>query len=309
MNIRTVDLNLFIVFRAIYTTRNVTKAGDYVNMTQSAVSNALRRLRERFDDPLFVRTPEGMEPTPLAHELISMVEEGLNSLTLAISKAQRFDVATSDRLFRIVINDIGQALLLPSLLNPARVQAPFARFETVGASSSEEARTLLLEGKVDIALGSWLPMGPGFQVEMLVEEVFVSLVGRQHGIQSDAFTYEEYLDSQHVAYRPSGAVDTALQKTLYQQGILTERNVVLTLAHALGAADVVAVSDLVLTLPARLAGAILRARSDLRCVRLPFQVEPYPVWQQWHERVNEDAANCWLRKLIFQTVLEAPLPI
>ncbi|MCI2809841.1 LysR family transcriptional regulator [Eoetvoesiella caeni] len=308
MNIRTVDLNLFLVFQAIYVTRNVTKAGEHLNMTQSAVSNALKRLRERFDDPLFLRTQVGMVPTPLADALIDLVEEGLHKLTQAIDKTQRFDPATTDRLFRIAINDIGQLVLLPGFLNPARAAAPFARFETVGASSAEEARALLLSGKVDIAIGSWLPMGPGFQVQVLCEETFVALIGRQHSMQSDAFTYKEYLQSQHVTYRPSGASDAALQDTLYQQGILAERNVVLTMAHALGAADVAATSDLVLSLPMRLAGTILRGRSDLRSVRLPFHVGPFPIWQQWHDRFNADPANLWLRELAFQAFLKAPLP-
>ncbi len=299
MNIRTVDLNLFLVFRAVYMTRNVTKAGDYVNLTQSAVSNALKRLRERFDDPLFVRTADGMEPTPLADELIALVEEGLEKLAQAVDKAERFDAATSTRLFRIAINDIGQMVLLPGFLNAAREAAPLARFETVGPSNAEEARSLLLEGKVDIALGSWLPMGPGFLHEVLCRETFVALVGKQHGIQSDTFTYKQYLDSQHVTYRPSGASDAALQNTLYQKGILGDRNVVLTMAHALGAADVVASSDLVLSVPHRLAITIMSSRSDLRIVGLPFHVGPFCVWQQWHERYDLDEANRWLRELIF----------
>ncbi|WP_397474902.1 LysR family transcriptional regulator [Pusillimonas sp.] len=299
MNIKTVDLNLFLVFRAVYTMRNVTKAGDYLNLTQSAVSNALKRLRERFDDPLFVRTPEGMEPTPLADELISLVEEGLEKLTQAVDKAQRFDAPTSARLFRIAVNDIGQMVLLPGFLNAAREAAPLVRFETVGPSNAEEARTLLLEGKVDVALGSWLPMGTAFKDQVLCKETFVALVGKRHGFKGATFTYKQYLGSQHVTYRPSGASDAALQNTLYQKGILAERNVVLTMAHALGAADVVASSDLVLSVPRRLARTVLQSRSDLCEVGLPFQVGPFCIWQQWHERYDLDSANRWLRELIY----------
>src|SRR5690606_34936919 len=108
VNINTVDLNLFLIFRAVYLTRNVTKAGECVNMTQSAVSNALKRMRERFDDPLFIRTATGVSPTPLADALIGAVEEGLRKLSAAIDKAKGFDSETSERLFRIAMNDIGQ---------------------------------------------------------------------------------------------------------------------------------------------------------------------------------------------------------
>jgi len=308
MNIRTVDLNLFLVFRAIYLTRNVTKAGEHVNLTQSAVSNALKRLRERFDDPLFVRTSYGMEPTPLADELIVLVDDALEKLAQAVDKAQRFDAATSTRHFRIAVNDIGQMVLLPGFLNAARQAAPHVRFETVGPSNAEEARALLLEGKVDVALGSWLPMGVGFKDQVLCKETFVALVGKRHGFKGRVFTYKQYLDCQHVTYRPSGASDAALQDTLYQKGILAEREVVLTMAHALGAADVVASSDLVLSVPRRLARAILQSRTDLREVNLPFDVEPFRVWQQWHERLDLDDANRWLRELIFNAFRDGARP-
>lgn len=311
MNINTVDLNLFLVFRAIYLTRSVTQAGDLVSMTQSAVSNALKRLRDRFDDPLFVRTPEGMAPTPLADELIGLVEEGLQKFTRAIDKAQRFDPATSDRLFRVAINDIGQLVLMPGFLSAARQAAPDVRFETVGASSAEEARSLLLEGKIDVAIGSWRAMGPGFIEQVLCDETFVALLSRQHAIQSADITLEQYLAAEHVTYRPSGASDAALQGTLLEHGVLGQRKVVLTAAHSLGLASVVASSQLLLTVPRRLAIAMAYSRPELRIVPLPFSVTAFQVRQQWHERFDADSANRWLRQLIviaFQAALAAPLP-
>ncbi|WP_372662168.1 LysR family transcriptional regulator [Hydrogenophaga sp.] len=306
MNINTVDLNLFLVFRAIYVTHSVTQAGDFLCMTQSAVSNALKRLRDRFNDPLFLRTPAGMMPTPMADELIGLVEEGLLRFTQAIDKVQHFDPATSDRLFRIAINDIGQLVLMPGLIKAARRLAPALRFETVGASNGDDARNLLLEGKIDIAVGSWSPMGEGFHVQALSDETFVGLVGRDHPIQADRLTLEQYLAAEHVAYRPSGASDAALQVILLQQGVLAQRKVVLTAAHSLGLSAVVAATGLLLTVPYRLAVAMSGPRSDLRMVYLPFQVGPFQVRQQWHERFDTDTGNGWLRRLIFDVFQELP---
>ncbi len=307
MNIKTVDLNLFLVFRAVYLTRNVTQAGDCVNMTQSAVSNALKRMRERFDDPLFIRTPTGVAPTPLADELFGPVEEGLRKLSLAIDKARGFHPAHSDRLFKIAMNDIGQLVLLPELFRGARAAAPHVRFETVGASSGEEARSLLLEGKIDVALGSWKPMGEGFASQVVCEEIFVALVGRQHPIASDTFTLTEYLASEHITYRPSGASDVALQDTLFALGIQPERKVALTVSHALGLAEVLSESCLVLSIPLRLARSLQCSHPGLRIVRLPFKVGPFQITQQWHERWEYDSGNRWLRDQIYLAFSKSPL--
>jgi len=309
MNINTVDLNLFLVFHAIYATRSVTQAGDTLGMTQSAVSNALKRLRERFDDPLFVRTPTGMLPTPLADALIELVEAGLAKFTQAIDQAQRFDPGTSDRCLRIAVNDIGQLVLMPGLMRTVRAMAPGLRFETIGASSADEARTLLLEGRIDVAIGSWPPMGPGFHCEKLCDETFVALLSRDHEIRSERLTIEEYLSAEHLAYRPSGASDAALQNVLFAEGVLAQRKVVLTAAHSLGLEHVVGNSRLVLTVPSRLARAMVDARSDLRLVHLPFQVGPFEIWQQWHERCEFEAGNRWLRELIFSVFEVLPRPL
>lgn len=309
MNINTVDLNLFLVFRAVYVTRSVTQAGDSLSMTQSAVSNALKRLRERFDDPLFVRTPSGMEPTPMASELIGLVEEGLEKFTRAIDQAQRFEPAQSDRRFRLAMNDIGQFVLMPGLLAATQDVAPGVRFETVGASSADEARDLLLEGKIDVAIGSWPPFGQGFCRTKMCDETFVVVLGASHDIGSDTLTTDQYLGAQHLTYRPSGASDAALQQTLFANGLLAQRKVVLTAAHSLGLERVVASSRLLLTVPSRLARAMVAASPGLRFAHLPFAVEPFQIWMQWHERFDSDSGNRWLRSVTEAVFYSLPMPI
>ena len=305
MNINTVDLNLFLVFQAIYTTRSVTLAGDRIGMSQSAVSNALKRLRERFADPLFVRTPNGMVPTAVAAKLIEPIEEGLAKFNQAIDQTRRFDPATSNQLFRIAINDIGQLVLMPKLLAAALAQAPKVRFETVEVTPAN-CRQLMVDRRVDLAIGSWEPLGSGIYQQRLFEEGYVVLLGANHPLKSEKIELAEYLAAEHIVYRPSGASYDALQATLSGLNVLDQRKVVLTAAHSLGLSTMVAASGLLLSLPERLAQAMAASGTDLRIAQLPFVVPPFPIKQQWHEQSHSDAGHQWLRRLVFDCFNDLP---
>lgn len=305
MNIHTVDLNLFLVFQAIYATRSVTLAGDRLGMSQSAVSNALKRLRERFDDPLFVRTPNGMVPTAVAAKLIEPVEEGLGKLNQAIDQSRRFDPATSTQLFRIALNDIGQLVLMPPLLAKAQQLAPAVRFETVEASPSN-CRQLMVDGAIDLAIGSWQPLGTGIYQQRLFEEGYVALLSAEHELKAEKLELPEYLEAAHIVYRPSGASYDALHSTLADLNVLEKRKVVLTAVHSLGLSTMVASSRLLLSVPERLALAMAASRSGLRIAQLPFTVQRFPIKQQWHEQRHADAGHQWLRRLVFEIFTDLP---
>jgi DNA-binding transcriptional LysR family regulator len=299
MNINSIDLNLFLVFQAIYATRSVTLAGDRLGMTQSAVSNALKRMRERFNDALFVRSADGMVPTPVAERLIAPIEEGIACLVQAVDQGRTFEPETSSRIFRIAVNDIGQLVMMPELLSVARSVAPGVRFETVDVSMAD-ARQRMLHGQIDIALGSWEPMGPSFYQQRLFDETFVVLMSKASPLGArERIELEDYLAAEHIAYRPQGTTDSQLQQTLDRAGALDRRRVVLTAAHSLGLTSIVATSGLLLTAPARLAKAMVATRADLRSVDAPFEVRPFEIRQQWHERFHQDSGNRWLRELIF----------
>lgn len=310
MNINSIDLNLFLVFQAIYATRSVTLAGERLGMTQSAVSNALKRMRERFNDVLFVRSADGMVPTPVAQRLITPIEEGLAYLSQAIDQGRTFDAGQSTRIFRIAVNDIGQLVMMPELLSVARGLAPGVRFETVDASMSE-ARQRMLHGQIDLALGSWDAMGPSFYQQRLFDETFSVLVARSSPLAaSTSMTLDAYLEAEHIAYRPQGTTDSQLQQALDRSGALDRREVVLTAAHSLGLASIVATSNLLLTAPDRLARAMAASRADLHILKAPFDVTPFEIRQQWHERFHQDSGSRWLRELMFglfhQRSLRAP---
>lgn len=305
MNINTVDLNLFLVFQAIYTTRSVTLAGERMGMSQSAVSNALKRLRERFDDPLFVRTPNGMVPSAVAIKLIEPVDEGLARLNQAIDQSRRFDPATSNQLFRIALNDIGQLVLMPPLLAKAQALAPRVRFETVEASPSN-CRQLMVDGTIDLAIGSWQPLGTGVYQQRLFEESYVVLLSANHELRGETIEIQDYLDAAHIVYKPSGASYDALHTILADLNVLDKRKVVLTAVHSLGLSTMVANSSMLLSLQERLALAMTVSRSDLRIAKLPFTVPLFPIKQQWHEQRHADAGHQWLRRLVFDIFNDLP---
>jgi DNA-binding transcriptional LysR family regulator len=299
VNIHSIDLNLFLVFQAIYATRSVTLAGERLGMTQSAVSNALKRMRERFNDALFVRSADGMVPTPVAERLIAPIEQGIACLVQAVDQGRTFEPETSSRTFRIAVNDIGQLVMMPELLSVARGIAPGVRFETVDASMAE-ARQRMLNGQIDIALGSWESMGPSFYQQRLFDETFVVLMSKASSLGTrERIELDDYLAAEHIVYRPQGTTDSQLQQTLDRAGALDQRRVVLTAAHSLGLSSIVAASGLLLTVPARLAKAMVASRADLHSIAAPFEVMPFEIRQQWHERFHQDSGNRWLRELIF----------
>lgn len=303
MNIHSVDLNLFLVFHAIYLTRSVTLAGERLNMTQSATSNALKRLRERLNDPLFVKTPDGMMPTPLADRLFDPIEAGINQLTEAIDQGREFDIKNSNRVFKIAINDIGQLVVIPRLLELMRQEAPNVCLETVDTSSSD-AKQKMLSGKIDLAVGSWEAMGPSFYQQRLFEETFVVLMSAKNPLKNKKLTLDDYMAADHIAYSPSGTTNFELEQLLDRTGIIRQRKVVLTAAHSLGLSTIVASSNLLLTAPNRLAKAMVSNRKDLFIATAPFEVSPFQIKQQWHERYHLDGGNRWLRNLLFNICSE-----
>ena len=299
MDLLSVDLNLFLVFRAIHAQRSVTAAGDQLCMTQSAVSYALKRLRERFNDPLFVRTPDGMQPTPMAGQLIALVEQGIGSFTQAVDRARPFDPTTAERCFRLAINDLGQMVTVPRLLALLRRSAPGVALRTCPVANSQEVRQLLESGEAEISLGSWEPLGTGFRHQRVFDADFCVLMSRHHPIASARLTLDDYLAAEHIAYRPSGRSDNKLHAALVREGLLQRRRVVLQAAHALGLAAIVAQSQLLLTVPTRLAQALAGRGDDLHLAALPFEVEPFPIWTQWHDRFDADGGHRWFRRAMF----------
>lgn len=299
MSLKTIDLNLLHVLRIVYATRSASKAGRQLGMTQSAVSNALRRLRVRLDDPLFVRSNEGMLPTALVESMIAPIAEGLDRIEDAVTKPRRFDPATSDRLFRILMSDLAQLIFMPRLIAHLAAAAPDLRLETLDVSP-EEGRLAMHEGSIDLVVGNWPAMGPDYYRQRLFSESFVVLMSQGNRLAKRKLTKGDYLKARHVDYHPGGATYASLrrmlQKVLVQEKLA--RHVTFTAGHALGLAAIIAESELLLTLPGRLAASLAAGRSMLVIKPLPFPMPALTITQQWHARAHRDPANVWLRRQV-----------
>lgn len=293
MNINTFDLNLLLVFDAMLRTRSTTLAGERMGLTQSAISNALKRLRQIFDDPLFVKTPDGMMPTPCAERMAEPIQEALFQIRNTIEDRDGFTPDESQRTFRLCVSDVGQMMLLPRLLSHLRTEAPHVNLETI-ESTPQDAPGLLATGEIDLAIGFRKELGEGFHSQKLAQDHFVCLLRADHPTIRNQLTLEQFLSAAHAEYRPSGGSYSVFEEAV--KGVVANRGV-LRLAHLAGIASVISHSDLVIVVPRRLA-EILSRDSDLQVLSLPFESPVFEVTQQWHGRFHKDPGHRWLRAVI-----------
>ena len=290
MSLHKVDLNLFVVFDAIYQQGNLTRASEVLFMSQPAVSNALARLRESLNDPLFVRAPGGVRPTPMAENIIERVQQALTLLDSSVAEGITFDPHNSHKTFRISMNDLSQSRVLPELLDALKENAPGVKLECYYVSRNDLERELTA-GTVDLALDVPLVSGPQVHSQPLVKERYVCVVRRDHPVIGDNISLEQYLALDHiqVSNRRSGASyeDYALQR------LGKRRNIKLRVPHFQVAPKLVAQCDMVLTMPYHLA-----LENDLKILELPFELAELDWSLYWHNSADQDQANRWLRELV-----------
>lgn len=298
---KELDLRLLSVFDEVYKTRSVSGAADVLDMSQPAVSVALSKLRRHFGDPLFVRTSAGMEPTPLGEGLVRPVREALTALDVVLGHHQAFDPASSHRTFRVCMTDISQLVLLPRLWERLRVSAPHIHIEIVPLSA--DIGRQLESGEADLALGFMPQLEAGFYQTVLFEQTFVCLVSAHHPRVRKSLSLAQFQREDHAVISSSGAAPLLIDQAIAKQGI--QRKVAIKIPNFIGAALVVEHTDLVITIPARLA-EVLRDRGELRSFPVPFPLPGYQVKQHWHERYHQDSGSRWLRQVIAE-LMQAPV--
>lgn len=293
MNLSKVDLNLFIVFDAIYTEANLTRAGQIVGITQPAVSNALARLRETFNDPLFVRTAQGMVPTPMAQNIIGPVRNALSLLRVSVQESRIFNPQQAAKTYRISMTDLTEAVILPPLFQRLRRLAPTVVIESF-LSKRRETTKELAAGRLDFAVDAPLNTDPQVRHVKLMEDRYVCALRKGHPLAKDKLTLDEYLSLTHIhiSSRRSGLgyIDLALGK----MGI--QRRIALRSQHYLMASTVMQSTDMAMTVPERFA-----RRNDLHYVELPVNDVPsLETHLYWHESTDQDPANRWMREQIIE---------
>ena len=290
MNLSNIDLNLFIVFDAIYTEGNLTRAGQIIGITQPAASNALARLRDTFNDPLFIRTAQAMTPTPLAQNIIAPVRSALQLLRGSVHDSRVFDPSQANKTFRLSMTDLIEDILLPATFQRLHKAAPNVRIESLLARRRETAKELAA-GHLDFAIDIPLNSDPQLLHTKLLEDRYVCAMRKGHPLSAHKkISLQHYLNAQHIqiSSRRSGLgpVDLALGKMGLQ------RNVVLRSQHYLMAHTVLQSTDLTITAPARFA-----ERHQLHSVELPISgIAPIESHLFWHASADQDPANRWMRE-------------
>ncbi len=291
MNLSKVDLTLFIVFDAIYGEANLTRAGQIVGISQPAMSNALARLRDTFNDPLFVRTAQGMVPTPMAQHIINPVRNALTLLRASVEEGRGFNPAQASKTFRISMTDLTEAVILPPLFQRLRRLAPSVAIESFPCKRRETVKELA-GGQLDFAVTAPLTGDPQVRHVQLLADRYVCAMRPGHPLASRDLTLDEYLGQAHLHISSRrdglGQVDLALGRAGRQ------RKIALRSQHYMMAARVLQQSDLLMTVPERFADW-----QGLHYVDLPLADAPrVETHLYWHESTDVDPANRWMREQI-----------
>lgn len=304
-NLRTFDLNLLKVFDEVMAERNITRAASRLALTQPAISNALRRLRETLQDELLIRKGRGLEPTPRALELWPAVREVLRGLQNALAPSV-FDPAQARQAFVLTMADATAAELMPSLLASIAQEAPGVALRVVPLTT-RDPRAMLEEGRVDLAIGHFpaaladltARAQAGENVSFLHRRMFsgdyVCVMRRSHPLAQAPLTLNRFCNARHMLVsfsgRAFGFVDEAL-------GLLHRtRRVALTVNQFFTAAKVAAHSDLLTVLPRNFIDISGFADALVQC-DLPFAVPPIHVDALWHLREDNASAHTWLRNKV-----------
>jgi DNA-binding transcriptional LysR family regulator len=304
MNIRSLDLNLLLAFESLMVEGNVTRAARRSGLSQPAMSNALARLRRTFDDPLLVRTPEGMKPTPVAQALIVPVRVALDGLRAALEEKPTFDAAISRRTFRLLATDYAEIVLLAPMIKELHAQAsgitlrvdrPRSLFQPPSSSS--------LADSFDLAIGFFpdaLSLETKLRSELLWQENNVCIVGAGHPSIRGKLSLKQYVSAHHVAvfYKSEG---TGIIDSLLEQKGYSRRSVILV-PHFASVGFMVGASDLIATVPERLA-LQLNQNLKLQVLPVPVSIPPFRTMMLWHERNHTDPAHIWLRTLVAETAV------
>ena len=288
------DWNLVRNFQALLVERNVTRAAERVGLTQPAMSRALARLRFVFDDELFIRSSLGMEPTPRALELAERVHRLCDELA-SLTQDSSFDPMLARETFTIVSADYSEWLMMPRLLAELSVLAPdcqvvFRRVVTRGQQVLDDYET-------DLLIGPRVPSRDSLTSQTLLDESFRTVVSQSHPrlAKTRRLSLAAFCKEGHVLVAPAGRPGGAVDDALAAQG--KSRRVVARVPTFLVAPEIVAQSDLVATLPARLADAVA-PRLGLRVFAPPLAVSGFTLRQIWHPRRNQDPAHVFLRQTL-----------
>ncbi|WP_313677224.1 LysR substrate-binding domain-containing protein [Pantoea vagans] len=298
------DLNLLPVLLVMMEERNVTRAAERLGITQPALSNALNRLRETLNDPLFIRERYGMRPTPKAEQLAQVVSAALSSIDKVILGQQDFDPLHATRLFTLAPNNYVEFIMMPAIVARLRDCAPGIRLRLT-PFGNDVTETGVISGNTDMVLGRIVEPPDNLVVQHLMNEGLACVIRADHPLVGENLSAEQYEQLKHVNVLPPGRMRAGLYQALEKRGL--RRQVAVSVTHFLAVPEMIAVTDYCATLP-RLICQHLSRDQRLRIVPAPVDLGTFPVEMGWHARYRDDPAHRWFRSLVAETAhaLAAP---
>ncbi|MGB1008992.1 MAG: LysR family transcriptional regulator [Thiolinea sp.] len=304
MNIGRIDLNLLVYLDVLLRERNVTKAANHLGLSQPALSNGLRRLRELFDDPLLIRTSQGMVPTERAEQLRPVIRDVLAKVDKAIQPQAAFDTSTEEHFFRIMASDYAEATLFPHVLRRLREEAPGIILDIM--TPSDVSFLDVERGKVDMVINRFEGMPQSFHQVKVWEDGFDCLLSADNPILDD-FTLDNYLKASHIWVSKTGMgvgvgmnphdvqhlgwVDEALRN------LGKQRRITVFTRHYQVAMLLAEQNDMIVTVPSR-AAQLQKHNPRVAIKPPPFEIPPLELKMAWSPLVQHNPAHQWMRRLI-----------
>lgn len=289
-----IDLNLFVVFEAIYCEGNISKAASALNLSQPAVSHSLAKLRDHFDDKLFIRQGNQMRPTALAKNVIGDVREALHQLQTSLYQSQNFEPSTSRKVCTLSMHSSLEASYLPHFATQLMTESPHMNFTSKRVRRSE-LENKLASGDIDVAIDILLPVSNNVKHQQLTKDKLVIVARKNHPIFTGKLDLQRYLSQTHVVASARTSGPSIEDFELGRLGV--QRKVGLRCQHLMSACRVIINNDMLLTLPENSA-KMYRALLPIGIAPMPIDLPPLDVHLYWHSNVDKDPANTWLRNKI-----------
>ena len=296
-DIHNLDLNLISTFCLLFETQSATKTAERSNVTQSAISHSLSKLRSQLNDPLFIKSAKGMQPTKRAEQLYEAFQQPLRQLQQAINPELQFVPQSTDRTFILAVSDYIEALLLPQITQLIIELAPKSQIRCVRINDFELTETAQ---NADLIFGRFKNPPQNFHQKRLWREEFITIAAANHPrITSNRIGLKQFLSEQHVVTSPTGVGSSVLDRLLIEKGL--SRVVKVRPRYFTTPARIVAQSELISTVPARI-GYLAEKELAIKCLKTPIDIPSFEINMLWGPVAHHDPAHQWLRQQILTLV-------
>lgn len=308
MKLENFDLNLLISFDALIRERNVSRAAEKLHISQPAMSNSLRRLRDYLGDPLLVRTSRGMEPTEKALELEPLIRQSLSFAQSALSPSDTFKAEQSDRIFRILVSDYVEGTLISTLVNRLQTLAPNITLDIL--TLSDGSFQDLEKGSIDLAINRFDSIPQSFHQRLVWQDSFSCLLSSKSPLATD-LNLETYLKAPHLWVSKTGigvgrGMSEGSQRGWVDDELASlgfERNIRVYTRHYQNVPLLLRQTNMVATIPTR-AAMLYKDVPELAIVEPPFNIEPIEVTMVWSPVLHHNSAHQWLRDILMTCAAE-----